>query len=83
MTTLKPLEVLVEEGVRRIEHAQELEQSIHEALVHGCGVAEGYFWSGATSKVEYEAACAQLRRVAQQRLALLQLKQQAKAEGLA
>lgn len=83
MTVLKPLEALVQEGVRRIENAQELEQSIHEAMIHGCGVAEGYFWSGATSRVEYEAACAQLRRVAQQRLALLDLKQQAIAEGMA
>lgn len=83
MTTLKPLEALVQEGVRRIEHAQELEQSIHEALVHGCGIAEGYFQAGATSRVEYEAACTQLRRVAKERLALLDLKQQAIAEGLA
>jgi hypothetical protein len=83
MTVLKPLEALVQEGVRRIEHAQELEQSIHEALVHGCGVAEGYFWAGATSRVEYDAACAQLRRVANERLALLDLKQQAIAEGMA
>lgn len=83
MTVLKPLEALVQEGVRRIEHAMEMEPSIHEALIHGCGVAEGYFYAGATSRVEYEAACAQLRHVANERMAILDLKQQARAEGLA
>ena len=83
MTVLQAFETSVQQGVERIEHAQELAPSIHEVLIHGCGVAEGYFWAGATSRVEYEAACAQLRRVANERLALLDLKKQAIAEGLA
>lgn len=83
MTALQSLEVSVQQGIQRIEHAMELEPSIHEALVHGCGIAEGYFYAGAVSRVEMQAACAALRRVANERLALLDLKKQAIAEGMA
>ena len=83
MTVLQAFETSVQQGVERIEHAQELEPSIHETLAYGCGVAQGYFFAGVVSRVEYEAACAQLRRVAHERLAMVDLKKQAIAEGLA
>jgi hypothetical protein len=83
MITLKTLEALVQQGIERIENAQASEPAIHAALVHGCGMAEGYFQAGATSQVEYDAACAQLRKVARSRLAIVDLQEQAKAEGLA
>lgn len=83
MTALQSLETTVKTAERRIETAAETEGDILRALTHGCGTAEGYYLAGGISKLEYDAACAYLRRVANERLAMLNLKQQAIAEGMA
>lgn len=83
MTALQSLETSVQRCERRIENAAANPADITAALREGCGVAEGYYLAGAVSKCEYDAACAYLRRVANQRLAIVELQQQAQAEGMA
>lgn len=67
----------------RIDTAHADIHSIRHALTWGCGVLEGYYRAGAVSKFDFEHGCTYLRRLANQRIALQELREQAKAEGIA
>lgn len=82
MNALVPLLQTVADCELRIENAEETEAAINRALTYGCGMAHGYYLAGNVSKFEYQAACDRLRGVAQQRLAMHELRTAALAEGI-
>lgn len=74
--------VTMADAATRIENAAAEEAAIQRQLSNGCGMLEGYYRAGGVSKVEYEAACVYLRRIANQRIAMLELQRDAAAAGL-
>lgn len=78
-----PFAQSVVDAEKRIDMAHADTTSIRHALTWGCGVLEGYYRAGVVPKHESEAGCTYLRRVANQRVALQELREQAIAEGMA
>jgi hypothetical protein len=83
VTTLVPFLQTITDAQDGIENAAAEDAAIKQQLSHGCGLLEGYYRAGGTSKLEYEQGCVYLRRVANQRLGILQLQREAAAAGLA
>ena len=83
MTAPVPFNQSIVDAVDRIENANAETHAIRHALTWGCGLLEGYFRAGSVSKFEFESGCVHLRRIANQRVALQDLREQALAEGLA
>lgn len=73
----------IADAEQRIDSANADTTAIRHALTWGCGLLEGYYRAGAVSKFESESGCTYLRRVANQRIALQELREQAIAEGMA
>jgi hypothetical protein len=82
MNALVPFTQTVADASTRIENAQAIASEIRQALASGCGLLEGYYRAGGVCKVEYEGGCVYLRRVAHQRLSLLELRDAAIEAGL-
>lgn len=78
-----PFNQSISDAEKRIDMAHADTNSIRHALTWGCGLLEGYYRAGAVSKFESESGCTYLRRIANQRVALQDLREQAIAEGLA
>lgn len=73
----------IADAEKRIDTAHADTHSIKHALTWGCGLLEGYYRAGSVSKFEFESACVYLRRCADARTAMNDLREQARAEGLA
>lgn len=83
MSALYSFDELMKLLLSRIARAQSLQQSIHEAHAYADGAVYGYLIAGAISHVEFESAMKELRRAVTNRLALLDLQDQARKEGIA
>lgn len=83
ITPVLPFTQCVSDAGDGIETAAADDAAIQRTLAGGCGLLNGYYLAGGVSKFEYEAGCVYLRRIANQRLALLQLKRDAIAAGMA
>lgn len=66
----------------RIDNAPAETHAIRHALTWGCGLLEGYYRAGSVSKFDFEHGCTYLRRCANARTAMQDLREQARAEGL-
>lgn len=82
MTPLVPFPTCISDAEARIEAAAAEETAIQRILSYGCGLLEGYYRAGGVSKFEYEAGCIYLRRIANQRRAMLQLQHAAVEAGV-
>lgn len=82
ITPVLPFTQCVSNAGDGIEVAAADETSIQRTLASGCGVLNGYYLAGGVSKFEYEAGCTYLRRIANQRLAMLQLQHDAIEAGV-
>ena len=83
MNAVVPFTQTIVDAEACIENAAAEDAAIQRQLSYGCGLLEGYYRAGAVSKFEFESGCIYLRRIANQRLAMLQLQREAIAEGLA
>jgi hypothetical protein len=73
----------VKDAEDAIENAHADVNSVKHALSHGCGLLKGYYLAGSVSKLEYEAGCGYLRRIAEQRTAMQSLRDSAVLRGMA
>lgn len=82
ITPVLPFTQCISDAGDGIEAAAADEAAIQRTLASGCGVLHGYYLAGGVSKFEYEAGCTYLRRIASQRLAMLQLQRDAVEAGV-
>lgn len=82
MNAVVPFTQTIADAAMGIENAASDEAAIQRQLSHGCGLLEGYYRAGGVCKVEYEGACVYLRRIAHQRIAIVQFQRDAQEAGL-
>jgi hypothetical protein len=82
VTPVVVFETTVSDCVRGIENANDTRAAVAHARDYGCGMLEGYYRAGSVSRVEYQAACDHVRGVAMQRVAMIQLREDARKAGV-